>query len=125
MVPRCLALLVAGLAFAAAGCGSSRRADCEVKIYFHTGVPRSAAIRLARELRADDRVAAIDLVTADEALRRMKKKFPDLVQRLPSNPLPDALEVRPKRIGDAAAIVARLRPVPPAVDAVKYGGAAC
>ena len=115
----------AGAALVAAGCGSDHRADCTMKIYFVTGAPRATVVQLQRRLRGDRRVDSVQLVTGAQALKEMKKKFPDLVQRLPYNPLPDVLEVRPKKVGDAADLQQALDPSPRAVDRVKYRGPAC
>ena len=51
----------------------------------------------------------------------MTKRFPELVHNLPSNPLPDSLEVVPKHGEQTEAIALSLKPKPAGVDNVKYG----
>jgi cell division transport system permease protein len=77
--------------------------------------------RVAAKLQADSRVKNIDFVSSTEALEIMRKKAPELVQNLSSNPLPDAEEVIPKRGEDTEAIAKSLIPHPAGVENVKWG----
>jgi cell division transport system permease protein len=48
-------------------------------------------------LANDERVKKITFISAEEALRRMRKRYPDLVENLTYNPLPPAFEVVPTK----------------------------
>ncbi len=52
----------------------------------------------------------------------MKKKYPEMVRNLPSNPLPASEEVTPFRAEDVQKIDDSLKPRPPGVDKVSTGG---
>ena len=98
----------------ASGCGGHERvsAACHVTAYFAEGTRPADVRRELRQLLADDRVASVTFVSKEQALREMRKKFPDLVpQTLAMNPLPDALVVRPNAAGDAAVLARELRHV--------------
>ncbi len=60
-------------------------------------------------------------MTKADALKRMREKFPELTENLPSNPLPASIEVVPKRAEDVEAIANSLLPVPVGVEKVTYG----
>ena len=57
-----------------------------------------------RKLAADPLVESYDFVSKAEALERMRKRTPELVENLPSNPLPDAFEVKARDGADVKAI---------------------
>jgi cell division transport system permease protein len=59
-------------------------------------------------------------VSKQEAIERMKKKYPELTQNIPTNPLPDAFEVTPKDADQVSAIANKLEPLPPGVDKIDY-----
>jgi cell division protein FtsX len=59
-----------------------------------------------------------------EALRRMRKRHPDPVPMLPSNPLPDALVVRPVKGVEQRRIATIVRDVQGGVERVKLTPAA-
>jgi cell division transport system permease protein len=67
-------------------------------------------------------VKNVDFVSKREALQQMKKKHPEEVGALPTNPFPNALTVTPKK-GDDVEKVAALFSANPAVgiDKVDYG----
>jgi cell division transport system permease protein len=67
-------------------------------------------------------VKNVDFVSKQEALTQMRKKHPEEVGALPTNPFPNALTVVPKK-GDDVAKVAALFSANPAVgiDKVDYG----
>jgi cell division transport system permease protein len=92
-----------------------------VKVFYVQDAKEADINAVRAQLEADPRVKSITFVSADEALRRMEKKFPELTANLPSNPLPPSHEVVPVRGEDVDAIAASLRPVPAGVDKVKYG----
>ena len=79
---------------------------------------------LARELAQNQYVAAngVVYVSKAQALDEMKKRFPDLVKDLPSNPLPDSLRVTPNKAENLDKLFSFLtHPKPPGVDRVNDG----
>jgi cell division transport system permease protein len=77
------------------------------------------AIRL--KLESNPRVKSADFVPKAEALERMRKQNPELVQDLAYNPLPDAFEVQPVKGEYTRQIAQTLDPPPPGVEKVTYG----
>jgi cell division transport system permease protein len=77
---------------------------------------------VARLASASPLVKDVRFVPKEEALKMMKKKHPEEVGALPTNPFPNALTVIPKR-GDDVEKVAQLFRADPAlgVDKVDYG----
>jgi cell division transport system permease protein len=79
------------------------------------------AVRL--RLTNDPRVRKVTFVSKTEALERMRKLQPEIVENLPGNPLPDAFEVRAHDGSDIKAIGDALRsPLPPGVEKISDGG---
>jgi cell division transport system permease protein len=76
---------------------------------------------VASKLEADSRVKDVKFVSKEEGLRQMRKRTPDLVKGLSSNPLPNAEEVVPVKAEYVDAIAASLRPLPPGVESVNFG----
>jgi len=77
---------------------------------------------VARKLDADPRVKKYTFVSKEEALERMKKRFPDLFKtELPSNPLPASEEVEPTKAEHADAVYRSFFPHPAGVETVNYG----
>jgi cell division transport system permease protein len=69
------------------------------------------------KLEGDPRVEKVTFVSKDEALARMKERFPDLFQGgLVSNPLPASEEVELKRAEDADDVFESLGPYPVGED---------
>src|SRR5437868_792339 len=99
-----------------------------VKVYFCTEttcgheVTATQINAVAAKLHADTRVKSYTFVSRDEALKRMKKRYPDLFKAgLTSNPLPASEEVEPKKAEYADAIYRSLSPRPSGVESVGYG----
>lgn len=91
-----------------------------VKVFFDKDA-RPAEINAVRNrLVQMDEVKKVVYVSPDDALRRMKEKFPELTENLASNPLPPAFEVTPKDAENVDAIAAKLDPAPAGVDKVDY-----
>src|SRR5919201_6763540 len=60
-----------------------------VKVFYDDGATSAQINAVRARLDADPRVKTVTFVSKDEALRRMKKRYPDLFKTaLPSNPLP-------------------------------------
>jgi cell division transport system permease protein len=73
-------------------------------------------------LEADDsRVRSVTFVSKEKALERMEKRYPELTENLPGNPLPRSFEVRPTKGEHVEAISESLEPLPPGVEKVSYG----
>ena len=92
-----------------------------VKVYFTAdrGEGQINAVRV--KLESDPRVKTVTFISAEEALERMQKRYPDLTENLSINPLPDSLEVAPHDAEDTRAIAQSLEPLPAGVDKVNYG----
>jgi cell division transport system permease protein len=73
------------------------------------------------QLQGDSRVASVEYISKEQALEIMKRKQPDLVKNIATNPLPDAFKVHPKRGEDVVAIANSLNPLPPGVESVNFG----
>jgi len=92
-----------------------------VKVYFSPDSTKTQMNAVANKLSANPDVKSVTFISKKAALKEMTKRFPTLVQNLPSNPLPDSLEVVPKHGEQTEAIALSLKPRPAGVDNVKYG----
>ena len=95
-----------------------------VKVFYEQDASAGADQRRPRRLDSTPIRASksITFVSADKALERMQKKFPELTENLPSNPLPPSHEIVPVHAEDVDAIAGEPRAALPAgVDKVKYG----
>lgn len=88
------------------------KSELQVQVFFVDGVtPKQVNVvggYLAKEQKAGA-VKEYQFVSKTEALRRMKKKYPQLTANLPSNPLPAAFEVTPTKAEDVKVIAVDLR----------------
>ncbi len=101
-----------------------------VHVYFCTQLSCGKDATQAQEERIGNlispsnlpQVKSVKFVSKADALALMKKKNPDLVKQLPSNPLPDGFEITPKRGEDVESIAAKI-PSSTAlgVEKVSYG----
>jgi cell division transport system permease protein len=109
--------------------GAKQKEKLLVKVYFCTETTCDQAATSAqinavrRKLEGNPLVAegGVTFVSKAEALERMRKRSPEIVENLTSNPLPPAFEVKAKDGGDVKAIGASLRPPMPGVEQVKDG----
>jgi cell division transport system permease protein len=85
------------------------KSQLEVKVFFVDGVAPKQVNAVTRYLGKDDRIKEYQFVSKTEALKRMKKKYPQLTANLPSNPLPASYEVTPVKAEDVKSIAADLR----------------
>ena len=76
---------------------------------------------IAQKLQSDPRVASIEFIPKEQALKEMKTKYPDMVGPIIANPLPDAFKVKPRRGEDVVGIADSLNPLPAGVEKVNYG----
>lgn len=95
-----------------------------VKVYFKDDVTPKQINRVGAKLdpKVNELVKKITFVSKDEALERMKKRFPDLTANLTYNPLPASYEVLPRKADYVERISDSLTPYPPGVDKVNDGG---
>jgi cell division transport system permease protein len=67
-------------------------------------------------------VKSINFVSKEKALDIMRERSPELVEAIPSNPLPDAFEVTPRRAEDVRALSDKIRSAHiPGVQKVRDG----
>jgi cell division transport system permease protein len=92
-----------------------------VKVYITDEASPQQVNAVREKLESDTRVASVKFVSKEEALKVMERKYPDLTENLPGNPLPRSFEVKPTRGEHVEAISQSLSPPPPGVDKVKYG----
>ncbi len=92
-----------------------------VKVFYEQDANAAQINTVRAQLENDPRVKSVTFVSSAEALERMTQRFPDLVEDLPSNPLPASHEIVPVRGEDVDAIANSLEPLPAGVDKVKYG----
>jgi cell division transport system permease protein len=121
--------LVVALGSWAQDFGQKQKEKLLVKVYFCTETtcdraatePQINAVR--KQLEANRLVASVDFVSKAEALERMRKLTPEIVKNLPTNPLPDAFEVKAHDGADVKAISASLRgsSLPPGVEKIRDG----
>ncbi len=110
--------------------GDNQKEKLLIKVYFCTESTCAKAasqnqINAVRvKLASDPLVKDIDFVPKAEALERMRKLQPEIVENLPGNPLPDAFEVAGHDGGDVKAISHNLTTpkLPPGVEKVNDGG---
>ncbi len=76
---------------------------------------------VAARLQQSPLVGSIQFISKEQALKREQKKNPEAYSLLPSNPLPDALKVTPKRGEQLDALAHSLDPYPAGVGQVTYG----
>ena len=110
--------------------GDNQKEKLLTKVYFCTestcAKPATQdqinAVRV--KLASDPLVKSIDFVSKAEALERMRKLQPEIVDNLPGNPLPDAFEVAAHDGGDVKAISRNLRAptLPAGVEKINDGG---
>jgi cell division transport system permease protein len=129
--------LLIGFGSYARSWSSKTKADLVVHVYFCTaGDPtdrvqsadckgrdatQSEINTLARSLQRNPLVGSIQFISKEQALEKERKKNPEAYALLASNPLPDALKVKPKRGEQLDALAASLKPYPSGVGQVTFG----
>ncbi len=73
-----------------------------VKVYFLPTATKADKNNLARSLQQNSfvRPGGIAYISKEQALLNMKRKYPELVKNLTSNPFPDTLQISPARAED-------------------------
>jgi cell division protein FtsX len=114
------------LAAVVAGCGGQRRArevppqlakpqGCLVSVYFATRMvsgreaTRAEISAMRKRLASSSQIQTFSFVSKRLALRRIGKRYPELVHGAPGNPLPAAYEIVPRSGEGAKTLVAELR----------------
>jgi cell division transport system permease protein len=96
-----------------------------VKVYFMPSATTQQKNNLARKLQQSRYVApgGVKYISKSEAFAQMKKRYPELVKNLTSNPLPDSLDVTPDKAEDVDLLYASMvTPTkPPGVGKVNDG----
>jgi cell division transport system permease protein len=121
--------LVVALGSWAQDFGEKQKEKLLVKVYFCTPdtctkeATPAQINTVRRQLESNRLVDEVTFVPKAEALDRMRKQTPELVENLSSNPLPDAFEIKARDGADVRLISASLRqPTKPAgVEKIKDG----
>ncbi len=92
-----------------------------VKAYFAENATPKQVDGLRMKLLANPKVKGVVFISKEEALKRMRKRYPDLTENLTSNPLPASLEIAPRNGRDVQDVSALLRPLPPGIAKVNDG----
>jgi cell division transport system permease protein len=92
-----------------------------VKVFIKDEASAQQINTVRAQLESDPRVRRVSFVSKEEALERMEKRYPELTENLPGNPLPRSFEVRPTKGEHVEAISQSLEPLPPGVEKVSYG----
>ena len=95
-----------------------------VKVYFDTNVtPKQInAIGAKFDPQTNSLVKKITFISKAEALKRERKRLPDLTKDLVFNPYPDAYEIQPQKAEYLTQLRDQLKPLPPGVNKVNDGG---
>jgi cell division transport system permease protein len=96
------------------------RKDVLVKVFFVQDASVSQINAVSSKLLTFPETKDVVFVSKEEALQRMKEKYPDLTKNLSSNPLPAAFEVTPKNADQVKALADKLQPLPAGVDKIDY-----
>ena len=95
-----------------------------VRVIFDENATHKQIMAVGDRLQADPRVkpGGLTFISKAQALRKMERSYPQLTENLPSNPLPDAFEVIPKKGEDTEAIAVSLQTAKlSGVEEIKYG----
>jgi cell division transport system permease protein len=94
-----------------------------VKVEFTTKpqATRQQENAVVRTLSSNGDVKSWKFVPKEVALERMKKRYPELTQDLPYNPLPDSIEVTPTKAEAIDTVAQSLRPLKPGVAKIETG----
>jgi cell division transport system permease protein len=88
------------------------KSELQVQVFFVEGVTPKQVNAVGGYLTKQQTAGAVkeyQFVSKTEALKRMKKKYPQLTANLPSNPLPAAFEITPANANDVKVVAANIR----------------
>jgi cell division transport system permease protein len=119
-----IGMFVFGLFLAVGSYVNSWRENLEnqvvVKVFFSQDATPAEIEAVRAQILQLPQTKSITFVSSEDALREMRRKHPDLVRNLASNPLPPSFTVKPTRAEQVRLIAARLDPAPAGVDTVTY-----
>ena len=96
------------------------RKDVIVKVFFVQEASEAQINAVRSKVLTFPETKDAVFISKEEALRRMKQKYPELTDNLSSNPLPAAFEVTPKNADQVKGIADKLQPLPAGVDKIDY-----
>jgi cell division transport system permease protein len=96
------------------------RKDVIVKVFFVQDATEQQINAVQSKILTFPETKNVVFISKEDALKKMKAKYPELTQNLSSNPLPPAVEVTPKDANQVKAIADKLQPLPAGVDKVDY-----
>jgi cell division transport system permease protein len=96
------------------------RKDVIVKVFFVQDATEQQINAVQSKLLTFPETKSVVFISKEDALKRMKERYPELTQNLSSNPLPPAFEATPKDADQVKALADRLQPTPAGVDKVDY-----
>jgi cell division transport system permease protein len=96
------------------------RKDVIVKVFFVQGATEQQINAVQSKLLTFPETKSVVFISKEDALKKMKEKYPELTQNLSSNPLPPAFEATPKDADQVKALADKLQPLPAGVDKVDY-----
>jgi cell division transport system permease protein len=97
--------------------------ELQVHVYFASDATKQQEHAVFTKLSSDPRAKTVTFVSKADALKKMKKDFPELFKSgLPSNPLPDSYTVIPRKASQTPLIGKEVRQSGwPGVDKVSWG----
>lgn len=105
------AVVLASIAFIALGHRGAAQPK-SVKVYFASGANSAQILRTITAVKAEHGVSAVRVVSKKAALADLKRRYPNLIAGLSSNPLPDSIQVQVSR-ADAARVISDLKKAQP------------
>jgi cell division transport system permease protein len=96
------------------------RKDVIVKVFFVQDATEQQINAVRSKALTFPETKSVVFISKEEALKRMRERYPELTQNLSSNPLPPAFEVTPKDADQVKALADRLQPLSAGVDKVDY-----
>ncbi|MFL5954834.1 MAG: permease-like cell division protein FtsX [Gaiellaceae bacterium] len=103
------AAVLALFAFHAPPFGGRGSVSATVRLYLQPGVTVAQAHRVVAAARGERGVVGVTVVSREAALAMMKRRYPQLVKNLTSNPLSARIDVRLGSTEDARRLVSDLR----------------
>jgi cell division transport system permease protein len=96
------------------------RKDVIVKVFFVQDAAEQQINAVRSKALTFPETKSVVFISKEEALKRMKERYPELTQNLSTNPLPPAFEVTPKDADQVKALADKFQPLPAGVDKVDY-----
>jgi len=96
------------------------RKDVIVKVFFVQDATEQQINAVQSKLLTFPETKSVVFISKEDALKKMKERYPELTQNLSSNPLPPAFEATPKDADQVKALADKIQPLPAGVDKVDY-----